>query len=171
LAIIQNFYGKSVSNGFQTELQLRFYKRFELKVGYNFLDVYRVVNNEKQMLPFNPRHKLLNTMSFKPLSEKYQIDMNLHRYGEQRLPNTRNNPLPYQRPDFSKPYTVINAQFTYYFKKFDLYTGCENIFDFRQIQPIIGWQNPFGPYFDTSSVWGPTRGREIYAGVRYKLSR
>ena len=47
--------------------------------------------------------------------------------------------------------------------------GCENIFDFRQLQPIISWQNPFSPYFDTSSVWGPTRGREVYAGIRITL--
>ncbi|MBU3663323.1 MAG: TonB-dependent receptor, partial [Bacteroidetes bacterium] len=60
------------------------------------------------------------------------------------------------------PYTTLNAQFTYSFTKFEVYVGCENIFDFRQLQPIISWQNPFSPYFDTSSVWGPTRGREIY---------
>ncbi|MFN5794318.1 MAG: hypothetical protein ACK455_05945, partial [Bacteroidota bacterium] len=67
--------------------------------------------------------------------------------------------------------TVVNAQFTYNFKKFEVYVGSENIFDFRQKQPIISWQNPFSPYFDTSSVWGPTRGQEIYVGVRFKLSK
>ena len=46
----------------------------------------------------------------------------------------------------------------------------ENIFDFRQKQPIISWQKPFGPYFDTSSVCGPTRGREIYVGIRFRLT-
>lgn len=96
--------------------------------------------------------------------------MNVHWYGEQRLPNTQSNPIAFQRPDFSQPYTIVNAQFTYIFKKYEVYIGCENIFDFRQIQPIISWQNPFSTYFDTSSVWGPTRGREIYFGVRFKLN-
>jgi hypothetical protein len=54
---------------------------------------------------------------------------------------------------------------------FEIYTGCENIFDFRQLQPIVSWQNPFSPYFDTSSVWGPTRGREFYLGIRFKLNQ
>lgn len=170
-AIIQNFRGRSVSNGFQAELYLKIYKRFELKTGYNFLDVYREIGDTKQLLPFNPRHKFLTTFSYKPLSNKFHFDMNIHWYGEQRLPDTRSNPIEFQRPDFSKPYTIVNAQFTYKFKKFEVYAGCENVFDFRQQQPIISWQDPFSPYFDTSSVWGPTRGREIYVGLRFKLSR
>jgi len=50
-----------------------------------------------------------------------------------------------------------------------VYFGWENIHDFRQERPIISWQNPFSSYFDTSNVWGPTKGREFYVGVRYKL--
>jgi hypothetical protein len=76
-----------------------------------------------------------------------------------------------QRPDFSRPYSTLNAQCTYSFGKIEVYAGCENIFDFRQLQPIISWQNPFSPYFDTSSVWGPTRGRETYLGIRFKLEQ
>jgi outer membrane receptor for ferrienterochelin and colicins len=168
-AIIKNFTGTSVSNGFQAELYLKFYKRVEFKTGYNFLDVYREIGETKQLLPFNPMHKFITTFSYKPLTNKFHFDMNVHWFGEQRLPDTKTNPIEFQRPDFSKPYTTLNAQFTYNFKKFEVYAGCENIFDFRQKQPIISWQDPFSPYFDTSSVWGPTRGREIYVGVRFKL--
>jgi hypothetical protein len=93
----------------------------------------------------------------------------MHWYGDQRLPNTQRNPVEFQRPDFSDNYAVFNAQFTYNFNAFEVYAGCENIFNFRQERPIVGWQDPFGPYFDTSSVWGPTRGRELYIGVRYSI--
>lgn len=170
-AIIQNFYGTSISNGFQTEVYLNFSQQFEIKTGFNFLDVYRIEKGEKRLLPFNPRYKVLNTISYQPLSKKYHFDMNIHWYGQQRLPDTRSNPLPFQRPDFSQPFTLVNAQFTYNFKTIELYGGCENIFDFRQRQPIISWQNPFSPFFDTSSVWGPTRGRELYVGVRFKIEQ
>lgn len=170
-AIIQNFRGTSVSNGFQAEAYMKIYSRFELKTGYNFLDVYRENGNTKQLLPFNPRHKFLTTFSYKPLSNKYHFDLNAHWYGEQRLPDTKSNPAEFQRPDFSQAYSIVNAQFTYNFKQLEIYAGCENIFDFRQEQPIISWQNPFSPYFDTSSVWGPTRGREIYAGIRFKIEK
>lgn len=168
-AIIKNYEGTSVGNGFQVELYLRIKKQFEVKAGYNYLDVYRMNGEIKELLPFNTKHKLLGTFSYKPLSNKYHFDMNAHWYGQQRLPNTQSNPVEFQRPDFSADYTIVNAQFTYNFKKTEVYIGCENIFDFRQEQPIISWENPFSPYFDTSSVWGPTRGRELYIGVRYSM--
>lgn len=168
-AYVSNFTGLSASNGFQAELNLKFFKRVDLKTSYNFLDVYRKIGNQKQLLPFNPRHKILNTISYKPINNKWHIDANIHWLGEQQLPNTSGNPPQYQRPDKSKPYTTANAQVTYNFKKFEAYAGCENIFDFRQQQPIISWQDPFSPYFDTSSAWGPTRGREGYIGIRYVI--
>ncbi|MCS7073212.1 MAG: TonB-dependent receptor, partial [Bacteroidia bacterium] len=170
-AIIQNFTGNSLSNGFQAESYLKIWKRIEWKIGYNFLDVYRILADAKQLLPFNPNHKLLATFSYKPLSNQFHIDINVHWYGEQRLPNTQANPLEFQRPDFSRPYWVFNGQFTYTIKKFEVYAGCENLFDFRQLQPILSWQNPFSPYFDTSSVWGPTKGRELYFGFRLKWQK
>lgn len=170
-AIINNFTGTSISNGFQAELYLKIFQRFEWKAGYNFLDVYRKIGSTRQLLPFNPRHKMLTTFSYKPISNQFHIDVNVHWYGQQRLPDTKANPVEFRRPDFSQPYTVVNAQITRNFKQLEVYAGCENIFDFRQLQPIVSWQNPFSPYFDTSSVWGPTRGREVYVGVRIKLKK
>lgn len=116
-------------------------------------------------------HKLLTTFSYKPLTGRFHIDLNLHAYGRQRLPDTRSNPEPFRRPDYSAPYTVLNMQATYTFEKWELYAGCENVFDFRQWQPIISWQNPFSPYFDTSSVWGPTRGHKLYCGLRFRIKK
>lgn len=170
-AYIKNFKGTSISNGFQVELNLKIVKRFDFKTGYNFLDVYRIENNKKVLLPFNSRHKVLWTLSYKPIHKKFSIDMNAHWFGEQRLPETKSNPIEFQRPDYSQAFTLYNIQFTYNLKKLELYAGCENIFNFRQVQPIISWQNPYSPYFDTSSVWGPTRGRELYVGVRFRIDR
>jgi len=168
-AIIQNFRDKSVSNGFQAEIALHFAERFNWKIGYTHLDVYRMIDNQKQQLPFNAKHKMRSTFSYQPLSKKYHFDANLHWYGQKRLPNTQQNPIEFQRPDFSKPYTVVNAQFTYNLKRMELYTGIENIFNFRQNRAILSWENPFSPYFDTASVWGPTRGREVYVGFRFRI--
>ncbi|MCO5950859.1 TonB-dependent receptor [Mucilaginibacter flavidus] len=167
--IISNFIGTSASNSFQAEAYAMFFKVFELKVAYNYLDVYHIVNGNHVELPFNSTNKVLTTVSYKPVSGSWHIDFNAHWYGKQQLPDTHLNPVEYQRPDQSIPYYIFNGQFTKTWKQFEVYTGCENIFGFRQNQPIIGWQYPFGKYFDTSSVWGPTRGREIYIGVRFKI--
>ena len=168
-AIIKNFRGTSISNGLQADLQLHFFNTLEFKTGYNLLDVYRITESGKELLPFNARQKVLTSISYRPPQKPFQADLNIHWYGRQSLPNTRTNPTQFQRPDFSNSYTVLNTQFTYTLKRFEVYTGVENLFDFRQLQPIISWENPFSPYFDTSSVWGPTRGREIYVGVRLKI--
>lgn len=168
-AIIQNFGGQSVSNGFQAELNNVFYNKVALKLGYVFLDVYQEQGDVKNVLPFNPKHRFNASSSFMPSSKKWHFDANMHWYGKQRLPDTKNNPVVYQLPDESEPYTIVNAQFTYNLKRFEVYAGVENIFNFRQNRPIISWQDPFGQYFDTQFAWGPTRGREAYAGVRFIL--
>lgn len=168
-AFIRNFEGRSVSNGFQVELSNVLYNRVAFKLGYVFLDVYQERGGIKEVLPFNPKHRFNASGSFMPLNRKWHFDANLHWYGQQRLPDTKDNPAAYQLPGASEPYTVVNAQFTYNLKRFEVYTGVENIFNFRQNRPIISWQDPFGPYFDTQFAWGPTRGREAYMGVRFVI--
>ncbi len=168
-AIISNFTGKSISNSLQVEANLSFYNVLEIKISYNYLDVFQIIDGSKYVLPFNPRHKIISTFSYKPKSNKWHFDMNVHWFGVQRLANTSSNPPEYQTPETSEPYTLVNAQFTRSWKMFEVYVGCENIFGFRQLKPIISWQDPFGPYFDTSNVWGPTRGQEFYLGLRFRI--
>ena len=45
----------------------------------------------------------------------------------------------------------------------------ENVLNYRQENPIIDADNPFGTEFDASMVWGPIFGRNIYAGFRWTL--
>lgn len=168
-AIVSNFTGQSISNGFQVESNLKFYKKVEAKLAYTFLDVYRIIESEKVLLPFNAKHKVMTSLSYEPLSKAWHVDMNIHWYGKQRLPNTSSNPIEYRQPEESRSYTIASAQFTKVWKQFEVYTGIENIFDFRQLRPIVSWQNPFSPYFDTSFAWGPTRGREFYLGIRFRI--
>lgn len=169
LAIIQNFRGTSISNGFQFDAKFVLSKIFEAKFAYNFLDVYRPTVEGKVYLPFNARHRVVGAFSYEPKNKEWHADVNLHWMGPQRLPDTKSLPESLRQPEFSRAFSVTNVQFTKVWKKLDVYAGCENLFDFRQIRPIINWQNPFGEYFDTAFAWGPTRGRELYVGVRMRL--
>jgi hypothetical protein len=63
----------------------------------------------------------------------------------------------------------VNAQISKKHKRFEYYTGVENLLNFMQQNLIIDAQNPFGSYFDASFAWGPTMGRLVYAGIRYEL--
>jgi outer membrane receptor for ferrienterochelin and colicins len=170
-SIIANFTGISRSNGLQLELIAALNRRLELRTAYNYLDVYRQQNGEKVLLPFNPRHKILGVATFRTPGEHWQFDVNLHWYGQQRLPDTRINPENLRLPDHSEAYSVTGLQVRHAFHRFDLFAGCENVFDFRQLQPILGWEQPFARGFDPSFAWGPTRGREFYMGFNFKLER
>lgn len=168
-AIIKNFEGISRSNGLQLEASLIFFRQLEFRTAYNYLDVYRVENKAKVNLPFNPRNRMMAAVSYRTKNNRWQADMNAHWFDKMRLPNTLSNPVAYRRLLYSVPYATVNAQLTFRWKTLELYTGCENIANYRQQNPIISSENPFGPYFDLSSVWGPTRGREFYFGVRYSI--
>lgn len=168
-AIIANYTGKSVSNGVQLELSAAWSRRLELRAAYNFLDVFREQQGGKFLLPFNPRHRVLGVATFRTPGERWQFDTNWHWYGRQRLPDTRKNPENLRRPDYSEAYTLAGVQVRHVRKRFEFFAGCENVLDFRQIRPIVGWEQPFAPGFDPSFAWGPTRGREFYAGVNFRM--
>lgn len=168
-AIVSNFTKPSISNGFQLELSAGILEQVNLRAAYNFLDVWRKPEDVKILLPYNSRHKLLGVISIHSKEPLWQVDMNLHWYGQQRLPESKNLPDDLKQPAFSKEFTLISLQYTHTFKEWELFAGCENIFDFRQIRPILDYSNPFGKHFDTSFAWGPTRGREFYAGIRVRL--
>jgi outer membrane receptor for ferrienterochelin and colicins len=168
-AIIANYTGKSVSNGVQLELSAAWSRRLELRAAYNFLDVFREQQGGKFLLPFNPRHRVLGVATFRTPGERWQFDTNWHWYGRQRLPDTRKNPENLRRPDYSEAYTLAGVQVRHVRKRFEFFAGCENVLDFRQIRPIVGWEQPFAPGFDPSFAWGPTRGREFYVGVNFRM--
>lgn len=170
IATISNFGGESVSNGFQAEVMADIFKVLNVRVGYAYLDVYRMIGGEKSLLPFNSKHKINGAFSIMPAQRKWHFDGNVHWFGPMRMATTADQAHHGNgETHFSPGFMTANGQFTWSFKRLDLYGGCENILDFRQLRPIVGYQTPFGPEFDTANVWGPTRGREFYIGIRYAI--
>ncbi len=168
-AYIRQFGGESVNNGFQTDLVFNFWEALDLRLGYVYVDAYRIVDDEKLVVPFNSKHRVLYGMGYKPLDRPYGFDLNVHWYGERLMPINDGVPNEYIQDAVSDPYAVLNFQFSFNHGRFEWYTGCENIFDYRQEQGIRAWQDPTSDYFDTATVWGPLRGREFYLGVRYRI--
>ena len=168
-AFVSNFSGESVSKSLQLETKFNFQQRYDLKLSYNYLDLYQMRGDEKILLPFVPNHKVLVNNSYETVDDKWQFDVTYKWFSKKRLPETDNHPQQYQLDDFSKPYSDVTLQITKRWKKIELYTGIENIFDFRQEFPILASDDPFGPYFDPAFSWGPTKGREFYLGLRYRV--
>lgn len=164
--IFANLNGKAYSNVLQAESNLSLFRGFDVKLAYKLIDLKYEKNGAMTEQPFNSKHRFLSTLSYSPVSKSWSASAGVQWFGEQRLPSTLTNPVQYQRPDKSEPYTIINAQFNKNFKYIELYAGIENILNFTQSNPIISSDDPFGPYFDTSYIWGPTKGREFYFGFR-----
>ncbi|MBP9153301.1 MAG: hypothetical protein KBF73_13525, partial [Flavobacteriales bacterium] len=64
---------------------------------------------------------------------------------------------------------MLNLQITKRFKWFDLYVGAENLTNFNQKNAIIAANDPYGPFFDASLIWGSQMGINPYLGLRYRL--
>ena len=114
-------------------------------------------------------YKGLITASYQTPLKKWQFDLTGQFNGGGRMPTSdSNNPL--WKPEFMS-FTIWNAQITKYFRKWSIYVGSENLFNFTQSNPIIYAGNPRGDNFDGTMIWGPVHGRKIYAGLRFNIDR
>ncbi len=168
-AFISNFTGESVSKSFQLESKFSFQERYDLKLSYNYLDLYQLREDVKFELPFVPKHKILVNNSYSTLDDNWQFDLTYKWFSEKRLPITDDYPVEYQLNDYSQAYSNVNFQITKRWPRFEIYGGMENIFDFRQEFPILASGDPFGRFFDPAFNWGPTKGREYYLGLRFRV--
>ena len=167
---IYNLDGKSYSNSYQIEVSYELIPRLDVVAAFRYNDVKMTINGKLEREPLVNRYKGLLNLSYKTNLDKWQFDFTTVLNGDSRLPNTSSNPVKYQRPVNGPSYAIINAQITKYFKKWNLYVGTENLTNFTQKDPIIAADDPFGPYFDSSIVWGPIMGRKVYAGIKISFN-
>ena len=163
-----NLDGKSYSHAFQAEVSAS-YKRVELKTAYKYLDVMTQYHSGLKSKPFTPKNRVLINLGYETKFEKWKFDVTSLWTGLSRVPSTEANSLENRRANSSNTYVVFNGQITRKFRTFDVYLGGENLLNFKQKNPIIDSDNPFGNNFDASMIWGPVQGRVVYAGFRYSI--
>lgn len=176
-----NLNGKAYANSFQAEVNLTPIKRFDLKLAYRLFDVKQTVNGlqgekvliEKMMVS---RDRVLFNAGYALPYDKWKFDATVQWNGKRRLPymGLTSEDMGHEMPSASTTapsFYNLNAQITRTFPKWDVYLGGENLNNFRQKNPIMGANDPFGKQFDAGMAWGPVVGRMIYAGVRYKIIR
>lgn len=166
---VYNLAGISRSNSFQIEAFYELFKNFEVNLAFRYNDVMTTITDKFVEKPMVNKYKGLISLSYQTPYKKWQFDLNTQFNGDQRLPYTGFYPEEYQLEERSPAYVIMNAQITRYFKKWDVYIGGENLTNYRQENPIIASDDPFGEYFDSSVVWGPISGIKIFAGFRFKI--
>lgn len=159
-----NFYalnGQSFANSFLLEAKYELVKRLDVKLAYRYYDVQTKYNRGLLAAPFNPRHRGFVNMGYATRRYGWRFDGTLQIIGPQRLPETDE-----ETPTFALVNAQINKELG---KRWEIYLGSENVFDYRQSDPIISPDSPFEPEFDATLVWAPVFGRNIYAGFRFDV--
>ncbi len=169
-----NLNGKSIADSFQLEVNYELADRLNLRTAYKYYDVYTDYKSGKFQKPIQAKHRFFANISYDTEltldNKQWKFDLTYNLIGKQRLPNTSFNPGIYQLPAYSNSYSLLNTQITRVFsKKFEMYTGAENLTNYKQKNPILANDNPFGANFDTTIVYAPIFGRSIYMGLRFKL--
>ncbi|MBL0069604.1 MAG: TonB-dependent receptor [Chitinophagaceae bacterium] len=165
-----NLEGKSFSNSFQAELHMEPARKLELRLAYRFFDVRTTYSGQLLQKPFTAKHRAFANIAYEISGWKFDYTVNYN--GAKRIPGTIANPSPYQLATYSPSFVLMNAQVSKTVGKkhpIDLYIGGENLGNYFQKDVIVAADQPFGPYFDASLVWGPVSGSLFYTGLRLKI--
>lgn len=158
----------SRSHSAQMELILRPFTRFELTLAYRYNDVRYMSHGIMREKVLMSSHKGLVNVNYSTRYDKWKFNVTLQVNGPQRLPDMSGNPAA-DLKDYSPTYCILNAQVTKKFRRWEIYLGGENLLNYKQPNPIIDAENPFGENFDATVIYAPITGIMGYLGVRYML--
>jgi hypothetical protein len=160
------------ANAWQADLSATLFKGFDLFAAFRYnnnrityTDGTQQVETDK---PLVSSYRGLINLSYATPLRRWVFDVTAQFNGPARLPGLNGYA---SEKIYSPAFPVYFAQVTHNSKRFDIYLGAENIFGYRQQDPIRKWENPFGPDFDASIVWGPINGIRIYGGVRLRIGK
>ena len=173
--LFYNLEGSSYAESFQAQLQYTLSSQISILSAYKISNVKTDYISGRLQKPLNPKNRFFLNFAYdgnknsKGANWKYDLTYNL--IGEQRLPSTAGSPIEYRMDKFTPDITLVNTQLTRVFNKsFETYLGIENLTNYKQMNPIISSEDPFGQYFDSTFVYGPLFGRMYYLGLRYRIN-
>lgn len=168
--VFKNLDGRSFSNAVQIELETEPLKRFFVRIAYKYLDIKAEYGNKLQQQVLIPKHRGMVNLAYKTRNKRWEFDLTGHLYGTSRLPAYQESGVIIT-DKWTPVYPILNGQVTHIYKNWDFYIGLENMTNYRQKNPIVDAQNPFGTTFDATQVWGPIMGTNAYIGIRFNLKQ
>lgn len=163
--------GKSYANSYQLDVKYQPFDGLDVTVAYRGNDVKQTIGGQLLEKPLTSRYKGLLTLNYTTPGKSWMFDYTWQLNGGGRIPQTPGAPAMFQPEKEFNSFTVMNAQVTKYFKKWSVYLGAENLTNFSMDHPVIGAEDPNGPWFDATKIWGPVLGRKIYAGLRFTINK
>lgn len=172
--VFHNLDGKSYANSLQVDFNVDLMTHFTVRTAYKYYDIQTDYLTGTLERPLQAKHRFFTNLAYethiKEKGQQWKFDFTYNWMGKQRLPNTSTNPDPYRLKEFSNPFSVMNTQITRTFSGvFEAYVGGENIGNYKQKNAILGANDPFGSYFDSSMIYAPVFGQMYYAGIRFKI--
>lgn len=164
--------GNSYSHTAQVELNVKPIDDLNVTAAYRLTDVKSDYGNGMEQKPLSSRSKWLVTASYAPNMGLWQFDATLAVNGAGRMPATYLNASGKEMWSSTfKTYCMLNAQITRNFRHWAVYVGGENLTGYKQKNPIIEADNPWGTNFDATMIYGPLHGAVVYVGFRYNITK
>lgn len=165
-----NLANRSFADVLQADLSFTAFKGFDVYTAFRYnnnrIDYQDGGNVYRLEKPLVSKYRGLLNLSYATNLKRWVFDVTAQVNGPARIPSLNGYP---SEAEYSPVFPIYFAQVTKNSKRFDVYLGVENIMDYRQNNPIINADNPFGSDFDSSLIWGPLMGRKIYIGTRIRI--
>jgi outer membrane receptor for ferrienterochelin and colicin len=170
LLYFYNLQGHSFADVWQADLTYSPFTRLDIYAAFRYNNTQITYNKDNKKYakekPLTSRYRGLINLAYATPLRKWVFDFTAQLNGPTRLPNLNGYD---EKPEYSPVYPMLFAQITKNAKRFDVYLGVENPTNYRQKNPIVEPENPFGENFDSSRIWGPLMGREVYVGMRIRI--
>ncbi len=163
--------GRSFANSAIADVQVGLTRRIQLRMAYRWYDVRTTYDGVLRERPFTPGHRGMLDLAYTSRDERFRADVTLNAFGTSRIPSTATNPEAYRFAERTPAYATLHAQVTLVAGDWEFYVGGENITSTLQTRQIIAPDDPFGPYFDASLIWGPTNKAMFYGGTRFLIHK
>lgn len=161
--------GISRATSAQLELNGELVKGWSLRLAYRYDDPRTTYSGVTKLRPLVEQHKILINSGYETRNKKWVFDATAYRVSPKRIPDN-NNLLHQVSNGYSPAFVIVNAQITRKLKRGEVYIGGENLLNVMLHKPLTT-SDYNSPNFDASLVWGPIMGRNIYAGLRYKIKQ
>ena len=184
--IYENSDGHAYSKGISGALNHTFLNgvSFSLTFNHQIVRYSEIENNQDSFFDMKHSPKWSGGFNIKvPINKKWSINSSSNYTGVMQLPTVfemmdNGEISSVARSTKSKPFSIHNINVDGILNnRNEIYFGILNVFNFRQKEsPLVGYNDPnhdkgFSPYFDTSYVYAPNKGRELFIGYRLNIGK